>query len=123
MSLKIEGLAVTHAGKVRRNNEDNYYLFGSWREDVHVKEQSVRKAVTAGQLLAAVYDGMGGEEAGEVASLLAAETFRPCPIAQIEQEADRQVQDANARICTEADRVSGGWEPPWQPFIWIKIQR
>ena len=108
MSLKIEGLAVTHAGKVRRNNEDNYYLFGSWREDVHVKEQSVRKAVTAGQLLAAVYDGMGGEEAGEVASLLAAETFRSCPIAQIDQEADRQMQDANARICAEADRRGVG---------------
>ncbi len=104
MNLEIEGLAVTHAGKVRRNNEDNYYLFGIWREDVHVNEQSVRKIGTAERLLAAVYDGMGGEEAGEIAALLAAETFRPCSVEQIETEAKQQVQEANARICAEAGR-------------------
>ncbi len=105
MSLRIEGLAATHAGRVRRNNEDNYYLFGVWRKDVQTGEQCVEKTVMADRMLAAVYDGMGGEEAGETASLLAAETFRPCFRQQMEQEAVRQVQEANVKICTEAEHL------------------
>lgn len=108
MSLKIEGLAVTHAGRVRRNNEDNYFLFGAFREDVRVRRQCVEKTALADRMLAAVYDGMGGEEAGETASLLAAQTFRPCRLEQAAQEAVRQVQEANLKICTEADRLGIG---------------
>lgn len=102
MSLKIDGLALTHEGRVRRNNEDNYYLFGTWREDVQMNRQTIRKTVHADRMLAAVYDGMGGEEAGEIASLIAAETFSPCLEEQILPEAGRQVQKANARICEKA---------------------
>lgn len=105
MSLKIEGLSVTHAGRVRRNNEDNYFLFGIWREDVRIRKQVVEKTAPADRMLAAVYDGMGGEAAGETASLLAAETFGPCFRQQAEQEAVRQVQEANRRICAEAERL------------------
>lgn len=71
---KIEYAVVSATGKVRRNNEDNYYCCGHIREDVNDVSDSVYSgAVDAGaNELFAVFDGMGGEACGEVASYIAA---------------------------------------------------
>lgn len=66
MCLKIEGAAITHVGRVRTGNEDNYYLFGNYRYDTDIRQKREDKTVLAQQMAAAVYDGMGGEEAGEI---------------------------------------------------------
>lgn len=71
---KVDYAVVCATGKVRRNNEDNFYCGGHWREDVN----SAADAVFCGQVdadaneLFAVFDGMGGEACGEIASLVAA---------------------------------------------------
>lgn len=61
-------------GKVRRNNEDNFYCDGRIREDIHSTEESVLSGCVASDTneLFAVFDGMGGEACGEVASFVAA---------------------------------------------------
>lgn len=65
---------MSHGGHVRANNEDNGYLDGRFREND--KTFSWEWAASAEEnLLAAVFDGMGGEENGETASRLAAETM------------------------------------------------
>lgn len=72
--MKYHGYLISHGGHIRRNNEDNAYLNGHYRKDdrVFFWEYNVE---LSNNLIAAVFDGMGGEEYGEVASRLAAETM------------------------------------------------
>lgn len=69
--MRVECAVISDVGKRRNNNEDNYFLNGSYREDV-TKNHS-REAVRANgkNFLFAVCDGMGGEDSGEIASLSA----------------------------------------------------
>lgn len=65
-------------GKVRANNEDNIYLNGRTLEQTN---RGLKGTLTSKHLLDtekcfAVFDGMGGEQAGEVASFTAARALR-----------------------------------------------
>ena len=87
MSLCITASALSHAGKVRINNEDNYYLQGHIRENVEQKQVKYSCAAQGNRFLAAVADGMGGEEYGEYASLFAVQSLRPCSFDKTEKTA------------------------------------
>ena len=76
MKFKIDGAARTHTGRVRSNNEDNFYLLGRYREDVEKGEDEAVCRAADRRFLAAVADGMGGEEQGERASLIAVQKRR-----------------------------------------------
>lgn len=61
-------------GKVRRNNEDNFYCGGRIREDIYSTEDVAFSGCVPSDTneLFAVFDGMGGEACGEVAAFVAA---------------------------------------------------
>lgn len=107
MKLKITAAAQTHVGNVRANNEDNFYLCGHVRADVLQNEAEYRCLVRDRRFLAAVADGMGGEEFGELASLLAVQSLRPCIFDQIQDTALACIQQANSQICAEIE-ITGG---------------
>ena len=73
-SYHIEYGCVSSVGKIRKNNEDNFYADSHIRDDI----DSVEDAVVTGEVKSddnecfAVFDGMGGETLGEVASFVAA---------------------------------------------------
>lgn len=71
---RVEYAVVCSTGKIRKNNEDNFYCAGHIREDINsVEDSSFSGTVDASENeLFAVFDGMGGEACGEVASLIAA---------------------------------------------------
>jgi serine/threonine protein phosphatase PrpC len=82
--------ALSHAGKVREINEDNLYADGS---------------------IFVVADGMGGHQAGEVASTMAIETFlagfvRRLEDADIPPAIEKAVQEASQAIFREAAKSS-----------------
>ncbi len=106
--LTIESAVATHAGRVRSGNEDNYYLFGNYRYDTGIRQRREHKTVLAQQMAAAVYDGMGGEEAGEVASLLAAKECMPCIAEEMKEAICRQIHSANEAVCREMKQRGGG---------------
>lgn len=108
MELGIKGAVVTSAGNIRSSNEDNYYLFGNYRYDTNVNSKKEEKESLAGQALAAVYDGMGGEESGELASLTAARFFMPCKWEKVQEEALYQAKCANEELCREIRKRDGG---------------
>lgn len=97
--IQLEGYAITHEGKIRENNEDNFFLFEKIKEDVNEKQMSFSKVTDAENAVAAVYDGMGGETAGEQASLTAAQYAEPYPMEQIAQKAREQILSANNDVC------------------------
>ncbi len=72
---------------------------GSPNEDTYMVEH-----LDENVLLAAVYDGMGGANAGEVASAMASETFRAAFTARYKKGmADEKVQDALLAAAKEAN--------------------
>ncbi len=76
--FKIDAVCHCHNGKVRRNNEDNFYFSDIIMPEVHNGlDESIKSSSTLNQRVCfAVFDGMGGEELGERASFLAAQTLK-----------------------------------------------
>lgn len=101
MMLKLDAAAYTHIGKVRKNNEDNFYLFGKYRSSVETSVQKVHRRKHAGRALAAVCDGMGGEEAGEIASLVAVKELKPLGLPKLREDIAGQVTRMNEAVCRE----------------------
>ncbi|MDP2875102.1 MAG: protein phosphatase 2C domain-containing protein [Holophaga sp.] len=66
--MLIDYAAITHQGKVRKNNEDAYLVSAMDGEEPRVNGLNRAPKVCPAGLLAAVADGMGGAAAGEVAS-------------------------------------------------------
>jgi protein phosphatase len=66
--MLIDYAAITHPGKVRRNNEDAYLLSALTGEEPIINGPARSLKVGDPGLLVAVADGMGGAAAGEVAS-------------------------------------------------------
>lgn len=107
MKRYLQAAVRSHVGRVRSNNEDNYYLCGHWRQDVSANESACWLTADDHCFLAAAADGMGGEASGELASLFAVESLSPCPFDEIHDAAAASIQQANRRICGEI-RKNGG---------------
>ncbi len=74
MGFVIEAAGGCHIGKVRKNNEDNLYFDGKCleSENIGLKNPVYVEAPIRKGLCYAVFDGMGGENFGEIASYAAA---------------------------------------------------
>lgn len=73
---KIVGHAVSNRGRVRENNEDNY-LLGNCLNAESLDESETHFTQRAGLwTCAGVFDGMGGEAGGEIASNIASRVFQ-----------------------------------------------
>lgn len=107
MDFSLEAAVFSHVGKVRSNNEDNYLLFETYRRDLSTNITQFEIAAPAQQTVAAVCDGMGGESAGEQASLIAVEALHPCHIDAVSVFVSQQISEANKRICDEINRRGG----------------
>lgn len=76
--MKIKAACISSAGRVRSKNEDNFYFDGRCLpQDNNGTAQALSANVSDNDLLC-VFDGMGGHEAGEVASFIAASETRAC---------------------------------------------
>ena len=99
--MYLEAVALCHVGKVRQNNEDNFYLQGKVRQNLALQyaEESYKGSVNQG--LFAVADGMGGEENGEVASLVMVQSLRACALEDVYETAMESIGEANEMLCDE----------------------
>lgn len=97
--------ARSHVGLLRKNNEDNLFANGvRLSPDLGNRPFSL-DGVTDVPSVFAVCDGMGGEESGEVASLMAVETLhklegelRCAPAGQLDQAVQQYTQRAHQAI-------------------------
>ncbi len=77
MAYQIEYTIACHCGKVRLINQDNFFFQGHYLPAEHIGISVPLKGCLRADkpVLFAVFDGMGGEERGEMASFLAAQAM------------------------------------------------
>lgn len=106
MAYQIEYAYVCHIGRIRNNNEDNFWCCGESLPAQNQGMDHIRSgSVSEKELpLLAVFDGMGGESCGEMASFLAADacgTFYEQEKRGISGDPETFMKD----ICTEMNRA------------------
>ncbi len=114
--LRIEAAAICSRGRVRSNNEDNLFFAGEILEQEHddLPRPIGRSFSADGPVLFGVFDGMGGEEKGEVASFFAAKTMKEAFDAPWDRERDPWVfledlcAEMNRTVCREAEALPFG---------------
>lgn len=78
MSRKIGYAFLCKKGKVRKKNQDNYWCMGDFLPQINEgQERTITGEINLKDIKGAfcVFDGMGGEACGEVASSISASTF------------------------------------------------
>lgn len=106
MAYQIEYAYTCHMGRVRANNEDNFWCCGKTLPVDNRGEEGVRSEIVSGIRLPAlaVFDGMGGESCGEMAAFLAAEAFGK--YYQANKKILRDVpEDFIEGVCTDMNRA------------------
>jgi len=113
MKRYISAAANVNIGKLRENNEDNFYFNGKFlTEKTQNKSVEFDAVCVDERQLYAVCDGMGGEQLGELASLLTVETLHKragvlkTSEKNIDEELERCILEAN-NLIFEAQKESG----------------
>lgn len=104
--MKLNAVVLCGPGLVRRQNQDNFYLNGSYRGQVDLSSNLIGKISCDESAVFAVADGMGGEKHGELASL---ETVRCLRQAQRNGQTDlvSVISDANEKVCGLIESYGG----------------
>ncbi len=107
MIYKVFYSCVSHIGNCREINQDNFFCGGKYLDSCFLPlEFPLTGCITHEKPeLLGIFDGMGGEECGEVASLLAS---REAALAGLSGEPAEDLlkfcHSANAKICDYAER-------------------
>lgn len=114
--MKVRTCYICHPGLKRTGNQDNLYYQGMILPKVHKRSKSlgVSKWDTLGLLGFGVFDGMGGEQHGELASFLAADTAKSV-LRKIGE--NRLPSDLLYEICKRANTAI------WQKTLELQAQR
>ncbi len=107
--INLQIAAATHVGLVRKNNEDNLCVCASLdKQQWDLPEDTVTVDLGEAGSLLVVADGMGGANAGEVASAIAVDTVRQYLTPEVVAEAiatDTGVQDTLVSVVKTADKA------------------
>lgn len=105
----IKCAVCSDTGNYRGNNEDNYYIAGKFKEDETLDYDEYKTDYLLSEdkatLKCAVFDGMGGLDAGEEASFLAAETLSEYENESLEKCINEYFNKANSTIAQLDDRA------------------
>lgn len=81
--MTIHGFGRTDKGLLKENNEDNIYIDGNFVPDVDIASAAFCIDKERFEHTVAVFDGIGGADCGEFASLAAAMLLKECDIKRI----------------------------------------
>lgn len=107
MRYNISYSCICHIGKIRKMNQDNFVCNGRFLSDgrEEIRFPLTGKACSSAGTLFGVFDGMGGEECGEIASFIAAKKASELKLTD-NGVSDMSVYcvDANAAICDYTEK-------------------
>lgn len=101
----VQYSCLSHIGKRRAKNQDNFFCGGTY---LHQESRSLKPVLTGSlsckqPFLLGVFDGLGGEERGEMASLIAAECAAEAKIGEDPVTSLREFcKKTNEKICAYA---------------------
>lgn len=107
--MKYSVAAQSVTGRVRKNNEDNFFLDGEILEAVHQDSALFCKEFHDDvPHLIGVFDGMGGYSSGEIASYIAAAITKEYAGSELPRHSGDELlnclcMEANDAVCIEAD--------------------
>ena len=105
--MELSAIVLCGPGKIRSENQDNYYLNGIFQDDPsNGKDQCIR-CQAGPPALFAVADGMGGESHGELAALTAVSSLDGVDPSAGTQGLIDYLQDRNRDICRMIQKNSG----------------
>lgn len=102
MGFEIEYYCVSHIGNHRKNNQDNFYCNGNF---LYIGTDGTKKIIhgfvkPSDTAIFGVFDGMGGEEKGEVAAYIAAKNIAKVSFKDNPKETfNDYCRMANSEIC------------------------
>ena len=78
MPYTLDAACLCDTGKIRTNNEDNFFFDGRCleEENIGLMHPILMTKPLYGETIVAIFDGMGGESYGECASFAAAEYMK-----------------------------------------------
>ena len=110
--MKLHMACACHMGKVRSNNEDNFYFAGRTLPEDNTALKRPRCHTAQSGIwpeTVAVFDGMGGEACGEMAAFAAARALRDLLQTAPDSDLGQAVQVMNQAVCDQAkERRVGG---------------
>ncbi len=116
MAFMLNAACLCNKGRVRKNNEDNFYFDGRClqADNVGLKHPVIMLKPLHDETYLAVFDGMGGENFGEMASFAAADSMQKFTRKRMDyyisertllndlcQRLNRAVLDKAGELCTE----------------------
>ena len=113
MSFRLNAACFSGIGKIRTNNEDNFFFFNEFLSpsDSYIEKTRTSSCSLRQQACFAVFDGMGGEQYGEEASFSAASTLRSALDDTAKTEPDTHgrllavFSLLNSEVCAQAQRL------------------
>ena len=103
----IKSAGITIPGNIRKNNEDNFYIDGYFKEDCFKDKYALAGPCNRDYHVYAVSDGMGGHDSGEKAAWHALEVLKKFDDENIENRLIEYILEANREICMAAAGDSG----------------
>lgn len=106
MHYIIRYFCISHIGKHRRKNQDNYICGQQYKSKCDVGPYDLISGIieTEKPIITGIFDGMGGEQCGETASLIAAQTaFEADLSGNIIDRLNEYCRISNRKICSYAD--------------------
>lgn len=127
-TVKLSAAVSVNKGKVRNNNEDNFYFNGEYLLEQNRDIPNTLTSVSSHEIeIYGVFDGMGGEALGEDASYIAAYTLKETHQKLLtsnhtnrEKNILSAIKDANKRICKKI--VESGEKRIGTTFSALKIE-
>lgn len=106
MEYNISYSCISHKGKLRAINQDNFICNGDYikTDDSEIEYPLIGAVSSKTPTLFGIFDGLGGEERGEIASYIAAKTASAIKFGKdIISDLLKFCQKANADICDDAN--------------------